>query len=170
MERDIAFKTAKGAVIIRTIHDMGGGVDGYYFIGKRKGEEEVHQTFDIPYYRTPEEEWKTLSKIGKDNVRANGWSKTRTLEEVIVYAFEFLDFGEDEAVKLRSLLKEKQDSIRLDFEAGLNSAEHFDPGVLRLPFKSIQNTETLIRCWDNRDKILSDREQLYSSWIIPSED
>ena len=169
MERDIAFKTAKGAVIIKTINDMGGGVDGYYFIGKRQGEGEVHETFDIPYYRNPEEEWKTLSKIGKDNVRANGWGKTRTLEEVIVYAFDYLSFTEEDAVKLRFLLKEKQDALRVDFEDGLMNSENFDPGVLRLPFKVIQNAKTILRAWELKDDIVSDREKQYGAWVPPED-
>lgn len=169
MERDIAFKTAAGAVIIKTINDMGGGVDGYYFIGKRQGEGEIHETFDIPYYRNPEEEWKTLSKIGKDNVRTNGWGKTRTLEEVIVYSFDYLAFTEEDAVKLRSFLKEKQDALRVDFEDGLMNSENFDPGVLRLPFKVIQNVKTILRVWELKDDIVSDREKQYGAWVPPED-
>lgn len=74
-------------VTITPTTEMGGGVDGYYV---QDSDGTVVASFDRPYCSTPEEEWRALSDLGKDLVRADGWSGIGDKRDAIAAALREL--------------------------------------------------------------------------------
>lgn len=170
MNSGFKIKSKQGAAVIRPTHDMGGGTDGYYMLAKNDEDENVlSECFNTPYYSTPEEEWKVFSDIGRESIRSEGWDKIRTLDEVMVYALEYIRFTEEDAALLESDYKEKENIVSSKMQQGLKNIESFDPGALRAEVSELQSIRKILKVWETKSEILRKREETYGSFIIPKE-
>lgn len=168
MNSEFKIKSTQGAAVIRSTHDMGGGIDGYYLMAKNDDKDSlITMTFDVPYCSTPEEEWKTLSEIGKENIRNEGWDKFRNLDEILVYALEYIRFDKDDADSLAADYEAKSAAILSKTEEGLKNIESFDPGTLRQEVKSLQSINKILKTWEKKDEIKANRERTYGSFTLP---
>lgn len=88
MHQTYLIRFKEKTVMIMPSAEMGGGIDGYY-VEALTGQHIAY--FSLPYTSSPDQEWRALSNIGKDNVRSKGWSECGNEKHAIAAALKYLD-------------------------------------------------------------------------------
>lgn len=153
--------------IIHTSYGMGEGEEGYYVVSEK---DESIANFEIPWGKTPEEEWSYLSDLGKDNVRKNGWSSIGKLENAIAAALVYVDFSEVSAEKVKVKNLELETRIKALFERFLNGEDSkLKKRKVEKLAEKLEDNRLVLSVWENLEYWTEGYLVPWNDWEPPTD-